>query len=101
MKVNTDECHFLVSSDESCTAKIEDFGIKYCTEEKLLKVKLDSNISFVNHVASLCKKASQKLHALSRTSHYTDLNKRRNLIKAFIDFQFSYCSLIRGKTSNI
>ena len=45
-------------------------------------------------VTSLCKKASQKLHTLARISHYMDLNKRRNLMKAFITSQFSYCPLI-------
>ena len=77
MKANADKCHLLVSSDESCTAKIEDFSIKNSTEEKLLGVKFDSNLSFEGHVTSLCKKASQKLHALARISHYMDLNKRR------------------------
>ena len=80
MKANADKCHLLVSSDESCTAKIEDFSIKNSTEEKLLGVKFDSNLSFEGHVTSLCKKASQKLHALARISHYMDLNKRRNLM---------------------
>ena len=94
MKANADKCHLLVSSDESCTAKIEDFSIKNSTEEKLLGVKFDSNLSFEGHVTSLCKKASQKLHALARISHYMDLNKRRSLMKAFITSQFSYCPLI-------
>ena len=100
-----------MSSNESCKTKIEDFSIKNSTEEKLLGVKFDSNLSFENHVTSLCKKASQKLHALARISHYMDLNKRRNLmnarishymdlnkrsnlVKAFITSQFSYCPLI-------
>ena len=93
MKANADKRH-LLSSDESCTAKIENFSIKNSTEEKLLGVKFDSNLSFESHVTSLCKKASQKLHALARISHYMDLNKRRNLMKAFITSQFSYCPLI-------
>ena len=94
MKTNADKCHLLVSSDESCTDKIEDFNIKSSTEEKLLGVKFDSNLSFESHITSLCKKASQKLHALTRISYYMDLNKRRNLMKAFITSQFSYCPLI-------
>ena len=81
MKANADKCHLLVSSDESCTAKIDDFSIKNNTGENLLQVKFDSNLSFENHVTSLCKKASQKLHAFARISHYVDLNKRRNLMK--------------------
>ena len=94
MKANADKCHLLVSSNESCTAKIEDFSIKNSTEEKLLGVKFDSNLSFENHVTSLCKKANRKLHALARISHYIDLNKPRNLIKAFITSQLSYWPLI-------
>ena len=70
MKANADKCHLLVSSDESCTAKIEDFNIKNSTKEKLLGAKFDSNLSFENHVTSLCKKASQKLHALAIISHF-------------------------------
>ena len=49
----------------------------------MLGIKFDSNLSFENHVTSLCKKASQKLHALARVSHYMDLNKSRNLMKFF------------------
>ena len=94
MKISANKCHLLVSSNESCTAKVEDFSIKNSTKEKLLGVKFDSNLSFQNHVACLCKRASQKLHALSRISHYMDLNKCRNLMKAFITSQFSYCPLI-------
>ena len=69
MKASADKCRLLVSSDESCTAKIEDFSIKNSTEEKLLGVKFDSELSFENHVTSLCKEGSQKLHALARISH--------------------------------
>ena len=94
MKANADKCHLLVSSNEGCIAKIEDFSIKNSTGKKLLGVKFDSNLSFENNVTSLCKKASQKLHALARISHYMDLNKRRNLMEAFITSQFSYCLLI-------
>ena len=94
MRTNADKCHLLVSSDESCKAKIEDFSIKNSAEEKLLAVIFDSNLSFENHVISFCKKASEKSHALVRISHYMDLNKRRNVMKAFISSQFSYCPLI-------
>ena len=94
MKANVDKFHFLVSSDESCTAETEDFIIKNSTEEKLLREKFYSNLYFENHATSLCKKASQILHVLPRISHYMNLNKRRELMKAFITSQFSYCPLI-------
>ena len=91
MRANADKCHLLVSSDESCAAKIEDFSFKNSTEEKLLGVKFDSNLSFENHVTSLCKKASQKLHPLARISHFRDLNKCMAPMKAFVISKFSYC----------
>ena len=78
MKANTDKCHLLVSRNERCIAKIEEFSIKNSTKEKLLGVKFDSNLYFENHITSLCKKASQKLHALARISHYMDLTQEPN-----------------------
>ena len=42
----------------------------------------------------VCKKTSQKLHALARIVNYMDLSKRKVLIKAFIISLSSYCSLI-------
>ena len=75
MQAKADKCHLLVSSEESCTAKIEDFNIKTSTKKKLLGVKFDSNLSVESHVTSLCKTTSQKLHGFARTSHYMDLNK--------------------------
>ena len=69
VKANTNKCHLLVSSDESCTAKTEDFCIKNSTKEKLFGVKFDSNLSFENHFTSLCKTTNRKLHPLARIAH--------------------------------
>ena len=57
MKANPDKCHLLVSSDESCADRIEDFSIKKSTKENLLGVKFNSNLSFENHITSLYRKA--------------------------------------------
>ena len=37
------------------------------TEEKLLGIKFDSKLSIENNISKLCKKTSQKLHALTKT----------------------------------
>ena len=94
MKTNADKCHLLVTRDTDVTAKIGEFDVKNSSEEKLLGVKIDSKLSFENHVSSLCKKASQKLHALARVVNFMDLAKRKSLMKAFITSQFNYCPLI-------
>ena len=56
--------------------------------------KIDNKLSFESHVSSLCKKASQKLHALTRIANYMDLSKRRTLMKTFVISQFNYCPLV-------
>ena len=46
------------------------------------------------HVPSPCRKASQKLHALSRIAHYMDSEKLKYVMTAYILSQFSYCPLV-------
>ena len=61
---------------------------------KLQGISIDTTVSFGHHIRSLCKKASQKLHALARIAHYMDFEKRRSLMNAFEMSQFNYCPLI-------
>ena len=89
MKANADNCHLLVTADTDVTAKIGELDVKNSREEKLLGVKIDTKLSFENHVSSLCKKISQKLHALTRVVNVMDLAKRKSLMKAFVTSQFN------------
>ena len=84
MKANGDKCHLLLTKDTDATTK----------EKELLGVKIDTKLSFENHFSSLCKKTSQKLHALARVVNFMDLAKRKSLMKAFITSQFNYFPLI-------
>ena len=45
-------------------------------------------------VKSICKKASQKLHALSRISNFLDTDQLKRIMKAFILSQSNYCPLV-------
>ena len=49
---------------------------------------------FDSHVEPLCKKASQKLNALSRVAYQLDYNQRKLLLNAFIKSQFSYAPVV-------
>ena len=42
-------------------------------------------------MSQICKKASRKLHALSRVSKYMDINKQIMLMNPFIISQFPHC----------
>ena len=73
MKANADMYHLIVTRDTDVTAIIGEFDAKNSRVEKFLGVKLDTELSFENHVSSLCKKASQRLHALARVANFMDL----------------------------
>ena len=95
LKMNADKCHLLVPrhTDEVCI-KINDEVICGEPSVKLLGVKINNKLDFNEHVSNLCKKASQKLHALTRIAPYMTSDKLRILMKAFIESQFSYCPLV-------
>ena len=94
MKVNADNCHLLLTRDTNVTAKTGKFDVKNSRKEKILGMKIETKLSFENHVSSLWKKANQKLHALAKVVNFMDLAQRKSLLKAFITSQFNYCSLI-------
>ena len=52
------------------------------------------SIVFKKRVKMLCKKASQKLHALARISCYMDTEKLKQVMQAFVLSHFSYCPLV-------
>ena len=96
MTLNASKCHLLVSGykDEFMFAKV---GGELLWEEhsaKLLGIIIDSSLKFDNHVKMICKKASQKLTAISRMSHYLSQIKRTVLIRSFFESQFNYGPLI-------
>ena len=68
--------------------------ISNSTGEKILGVYFDNKLNFNTHVKKLCKKASQKLHALARVSNLMSIRQRKIIMNAFVHSQFSYCPLI-------
>ena len=94
LKANADKCHLLLSSKDHAKIEIANYPVYNIDRVKLLGVHTEGKLNFDFHVSQLCKKASQKLHALARICKYMDTNKRRMLMKSFITSQFSYCPLI-------
>ena len=94
MKPNGDKCHLIVTTEKFVSISIDGSNVENKKQQKLLGLKFDSSLSFKGHITSLCKKASQKLHALATIVNYTDIPNGEVLMKAFITSQFSYCPLI-------
>ena len=93
MEVNSGKSHLLMSGTETTHAIVDGSTIKCSQKEILLGINLDSELKFEDHVSFMCKKASQKLHALARITPFMELKQRRNM-KAFVESQFRYCPLI-------
>ena len=62
--------------------------------KKLLGIKIDSQLNFKEHIESLCKKASQKLNALSRLASSMNFKRRRLIMNSFVICHFSYCPVV-------
>ena len=93
MKSNEDKCHVVLSRHEDMHVKVSTSHIKNSCSEKLLGVKIDSDLNSEEHISSISKEASAKLNALARTSPYINEGKRLLIMNAFLNFQFNYCPL--------
>ena len=96
MKLNQDKCHFLTgaNTNELLWLKVGDAMIWESSEEKLLGITIDKNLNFNSHLSNLCRKVGQKVSALARVSKLLPFNRKRLLLKTFIESQFSYCPLV-------
>ena len=96
MKLNKGKCHLLTFGkiQSNIKIKIVEAVVEESSEEKLLGIILDKKRNFKSHISSVCKKASQKLHALARASSFMDPGKLLFLMNSFINAQFSYCPLM-------
>ena len=55
---------------------------------------LDSGLKFEEHINKVCNIVNKKLNALHRIGSHMRLDKRKILLRAFIESQFSYSPLI-------
>ena len=94
MKANSDESHFICSTDDKVNIIVENQKICNSPCEKLLGVRFDSKLTFDAHINDICKKADLKLNALAMITPYMDLNKKRLSLNALLMSQFNYCQLV-------
>ena len=63
-------------------------------EEVILGITIDNKLTFDSHIKSMCRKAGQKLSAVSRISPYLETDKKELLFKSMVKSQFNYCPLV-------
>ena len=84
-KPKADKCHVLISTDQKLHVNIGTLQIENSKCEKLLGVNIDSKLSFEKHL-NIC--------ALGRVAPFMNIEKRKMIMNAFFNSQFSYCPLI-------
>ena len=93
MKVNPGKCHLLLSTKSPEVVLSMEYKYNLALQ-KLLGITTDSELNFDNHLSAICNKGSRKINALGRIANYMSLEKRRIVMKTFIESQFNYCRLI-------
>ena len=68
--------------------------MKKSKEDKMLGVIIDNKLRFKTHVKDLCKRASQKIWALSRLINYLNDSQKTMIFNALTKLQLSYCPLV-------
>ena len=61
---------------------------------KLLGVTIDNKLNFDSHVQNICTNSGRKLSVLRRMVKFLSFDKKRLLLKTFVESQFAYCPLI-------
>ena len=74
----------LGKNKENDTFNFGNISLKNSKEEMILGLTIDNKLSFDNLVKKICRKASQKICALSRISNYLDSKQREILSKGMI-----------------
>ena len=95
MKFNNEKCHFLISGNkiEHVWAKMGKCPLWESRQVKLLGVSIDNELKFNEHVSTLFSKAGRKLTALIRLTRILPFDKKRTLLKSFVESQFAYSPL--------
>ena len=94
LKANPGKPHILLGTNKLEIASIDGIPLAASFHEKLLRVTIDSELKFENHIKELCLKVDKKNNVLCHMPNSMSLEKRKTLMRAFIESQFNYCPLI-------
>ena len=93
LQAKSGKSHVMLTTDNKLKINVKD-SLTSNEIVKLLGETVDNKLSFEPHFSLVCKKISQKIHALARVSKFISKKKLRFIVKAFILSQFSYCPLV-------
>ena len=84
MKGNEGNCHVLVNTKEKVCVNIGTTQITNSKCEKLLGIKIDSNLNFEDDIGNICKKAGAKLNARTGIANHNAFLKKKGAHECFL-----------------
>ena len=94
MKANPEKSHLLLSSKTPKKAYFGGALVESSSTEKLLGIQIHSDLTFDEHISSICNKVGKKINVLIHLVNYMSFDKHRMVMKALIESRFNYCPLI-------
>ena len=97
MKPNPKKFQFMILGKGSrlpVILNVNNIKIRESQKVMSLGLTIDNCLTFKDHIDTLCRNASYKLHALRRIRKYRTPDKANVLYNALINSQFSYASII-------
>ena len=94
LKTNPEKYQVILSLNIELSLKILNLFISCSRCKKLLRIKIDRELSVEPLLEFLCEKESQKLNVLSRLPSSLRFEQGRILLNTFITFQLSYASVV-------
>ena len=88
---------------ENETSIFNNFIFNNSNEEKIPGITIDNKLTFKGHIKISCRKAAQKMGALSRLLNHLSDSQKRLIFNSLIKSQFNYCPLMWmfcSRTSN-
>jgi len=71
-------------------------SVKSSLSVRNLGVLFDTNLSFENHVSSICKTTFFHLKNISKLRHMLSLTNAEQLVNAFMTSRLDYCNTLMG-----
>lgn len=75
------------------TFNFKQISLQKSKEELILALDIDNKLSSYNHLNKICRKASQKVFALSRILKNLETKQKYIIFIGILRSQFSYCQL--------
>ena len=69
-------------------------GAEIKGQNSVIGVEIDNELNFNNHISIICKKARNKINAISRIQSFLVQKEKEALVNTFVYSDFNYCLLV-------